>query len=316
MLTLHSALLPSLTSSNISLAEEPNHMLNSAFDRFKWRLVIAYDGTRYAGWQYQQSPPTVQCFVEKALVRATKLDRKDLLLVGASRTDTGVHAWGQVAHFVTPFNYHCLDSIHAALNGILPPDIRVREVSPALPEFHARFSVRSKVYQYKIYNDAFMDPFLRCYAYHSGYKLNAGVMREAAKYFVGTHDFTAFANVSRGDRVVNPVKTIFRFDVVEMGALLQLEVEGTGFMYRQVRNMVGLLMEIGKEAIPPEIVPEILATRNRRELAKWYAMATPPQGLCLVDVNYKEEHLRLPSGCPKISFGRYHSVRKCKIPVF
>ncbi|WCJ23203.1 hypothetical protein M5689_005244 [Euphorbia peplus] len=310
MLTLHSALIPTLNPSNLSLAEEPNR-----FHGFKWRLLISYDGTRYAGWQYQQFPPTVQCFVEKALLRATKLERKDLLLVGASRTDTGVHAWGQVAHFVTPFNYQCLDSVHAALNGILPPDIRVREVSPAIPEFHARFSVRSKVYQYRIYNDAFMDPFLRRYAYQTGYKLNAVVMREAAKYFVGTHDFSAFANVSRGDRVVNPVKTIFRFDVIETGALLQLEVEGTGFMYRQVRNMVGLLMQIGKEAIPPAIVPEILATRNRRQLAK-YSLATPPQGLSLLAVNYNEEHLHLPSGCPKISFGRYHTVRKCKLPQF
>ncbi|CAI8610869.1 unnamed protein product [Vicia faba] len=110
---------------------------------YKWRLVLAYDGTRYAGWQYQESPPTVQHAVEKALIQTTKLQRKDLQLVGASRTDAGVHAWGQVAHFITPFNYENLDRVHAALNGLLPSDIRLREISPASAEFHARFSVKT-----------------------------------------------------------------------------------------------------------------------------------------------------------------------------
>ncbi|XP_057958957.1 uncharacterized protein LOC131151659 isoform X10 [Malania oleifera] len=150
--------------------------------RYKWRLLIAYDGTQYSGWQYQQSPPTIQCIVESALTRATKLGRKDLSLVGASRTDAGVHAWGQVAHFVTPFNYDSLNSIHAALNGLLPSDIRVREISPAIPEFHARYSAKSKVYCYK-------------------------------------------------------------------GALLQLEVEGSGFLYRQVRNMVNNLLSFPQELL-------------------------------------------------------------------
>lgn len=174
----------------------------------------------------------------------------------------------QVAHFLTPFNYDGIESIHAALNGLLPPDIRVREVSPAVPEFHARFSAKSKIYHYKIYNDSVMDPFLHHYAYHSAYKLNTLAMREAAKHFIGKHDFSSFANASHNDRSPNPVKDVQRFDVNEMvnpsiwhprdlvvsvllssfglmanclmnqGALLQLEVEGSGFLYRQVRNMV------------------------------------------------------------------------------
>ncbi|XP_052190847.1 uncharacterized protein LOC127800334 isoform X2 [Diospyros lotus] len=280
---------------------------------YKWRMVIAYDGTRFSGWQYQQFTPTVQCIVEKALSKITKLERKDLCLVGASRTDTGVHAWGQVAHFVTPFNYDSLESIHAALNGLLPSDIRVREISPAVPEFHARFSAKSKLYHYKIYNDTFMDPFQRHYAYHSFYKLNCDAMKEAAKHFVGKHDFSAFVNASRNDRSPNPVKNVFRVDVTEMGALLQVEVEGSGFLYRQVRNMVALLLQIGREAVPPYVVPMILASRDRRELAK-FALSAPPHGLCLVGVKYNEEHLRLPNGCPVTSFGRHHTIRKCKLP--
>lgn len=198
----------------------------------------------FSGWQYQESPPTIQSLLEKALTQITKLRRKELLLVGAGRTDAGVHAWGQVqlksqlsvfstfkkfscqreswflflqvAHFVTPFNYTSLDSIHAALNGLLPEDIRVREISAAVPEFHARFSCRSKVYRYQIYSDAFMDPFQRHWAYHCAYKLNADKMREAAQHFVGKHDFSAFANATREDGVPDPLKTISRFDVIQM----------------------------------------------------------------------------------------------------
>ncbi|CAN6809634.1 unnamed protein product [Brassica oleracea] len=282
---------------------------------FKWRLVIAYDGTKFAGWQYQESPPTVQSMLEKALTQITKLQRKELHLVGAGRTDAGVHAWGQVAHFVTPFNYTTLDSIHAALNGLLPQDIRVREIGAAVPEFHARFSCRSKVYRYQIYSETFMDPFQRHFAYHTAYKLNACKMREAAQHFVGKHDFSAFANATREDGVPDPLKTISRFDVIEMGSLLHLEVESSGFMYRQVRNMVALLIQVGKEALDSDIVPMILETKDRRELAK-YTLPAPPHGLCLVSVKYKEDHLQLPPDCPLTSFGRHHTITKCKLPFY
>ncbi|KAH1101059.1 hypothetical protein GLYMA_13G119200v4 [Glycine max] len=225
--------IPFLNSTApVELEHGHGHGVKLIQDGYKWRIVLAYDGTQYAGWQYQESPPTVQCTVEKALTQATKLQRKDLCLVGASRTDAGVHAWGQVAHFFTPFNYDNLEQLHAALNGLLPTDIRIREISPASAEFHARFSAKSKIYHYKIYNDAIMDPFQRHFAYHSVYKLNSAVMREAATYFVGKHDFSAFANASHNDRVPDPVKHVFRFDLKEMGALLQLEVEGSGFLYR------------------------------------------------------------------------------------
>ena len=129
-----------------------------------------------------------------------------------------------MAHFVTPFNYGSLEGIHAAPNSLLPADIRVREISPAVPEFHARFSAEGKIYHYKIYNDAIMDPMQRHFAYHSACKLNAAVMREAAKHFVGIHDFTAFSNTSNSNRVRNPVKSIFRFDVVEMVKLSMLVI--------------------------------------------------------------------------------------------
>ncbi|KAL7617560.1 uncharacterized protein LOC111912814 [Lactuca sativa] len=282
---------------------------------YKWRLVLSYDGTRFSGWQYQPSTPTLQCLLEQALTRVTKLERKDLCVVGASRTDAGVHALGQVAQFVTPFNYKDLQDMHAALNGLLPPDVRIREISPALPDFHARFSVTGKIYHYKIYNDTVMDPFHRLYAYHNLSKLNVSVMKEAAKYFVGKHDFSSFANKQRNDRIVNPVKNISRVDIIEKGPILQVEVEGSGFLYRQVRNMVALLIQIGREALPPDIVPKILETCDRKELAK-VALVAPPHGLFLVEVKYNEEHLGLPEDGPSTSFGRHHSISKCKLQYY
>lgn len=120
-----------------------------------------------------------------------------------------------MAHFVTPFNYDGLHDMHAALNGILPPDVRVREISSAVPEFHARFSVTGKIYRYNIYNDTVLDPFHRLYAFHNLSKLNTCVMKEGAKYFVGKYDFSSFANTQHNDRKVNPVKNISRVDIIE-----------------------------------------------------------------------------------------------------
>ena len=121
----------------------------------------------------------------------------------------------KVAHFTTPSFYEDLEDFHSAINGVLPPDIRVREISSVAHQFHARFSTLSKIYHYKIYNGPVMDPFQLRFACHSAHKLDPLIMREAAKYFVGKHDFTSFANASRNDRTINPVKEIFRFDVVE-----------------------------------------------------------------------------------------------------
>lgn len=122
----------------------------------------------------------------------------------------------QVAHFTTPFAYDCLDSVHSAINGLLPPEIRVREISAAHPQFHALTSTKSKIYHYKIYNEAIMNPFHNRYAYHSAYKLNPQAMREAANHFIGIHDFTSFANAAHNDRERSSIKKITRFDVTEM----------------------------------------------------------------------------------------------------
>ncbi|KAH9312085.1 hypothetical protein KI387_027120, partial [Taxus chinensis] len=240
---------------------------------------------------------TVQCAVGDALTKLTKLGRKELSLVGAGRTDAGVHAWGQVAHFTTPFLFDQLESLHAGLNGILPHDIRVREITAVKNEFHARYSALKKTYHYKIYNDAIMDPFQYSYACHCAHKLNINVMKQATNHFIGMHDFSAFITMSHDGLPRDPRREIFRFDVVKMGANLQLEIEGSGFFYKQVRNMVALLLEIGKEAIPPDIVLEVLASRDRRRLARLCRIA-PPQGLCLMSVTYAAADIEHPPGSP------------------
>lgn len=127
----------------------------------------------------------------------------------------GCFLLSQVAHFITPFMFDSLGTLHSALNGLLPREIRVREISPVQPQFHARFSTKSKTYHYKIYNYAIMDPFQCLFAYHSAYELNPVVMREAAAYFVGKHDFSSFANAAHNDHLGNPVKEIVHFDIVE-----------------------------------------------------------------------------------------------------
>ncbi|XP_059072050.1 uncharacterized protein LOC131073517 [Cryptomeria japonica] len=264
------------------------------------------------GWQYQIKPATVQCIVGDALTKITKLGRKELGLVGASRTDAGVHAWGQVAHFTTPFFFDQLESLHAGLNGVLPPDIRVREVAAVKTDFHARYSALKKTYHYKIYNDAIMDPFQNLYAYHFAHKLNIDVMRQAAKYFIGQHDFSAFITMSRGGLPTDPRREIFRFDVVKMGANIQLEIEGSGFFYKQVRNMVALLLEIGKEAVPAEVVFDVLASCDRRTLAR-HCIIVPPQGLCLMSVTYATTDLETPPGSPTACYGRQPQISKCTL---
>ncbi|CAK9232506.1 unnamed protein product, partial [Sphagnum troendelagicum] len=257
---------------------------------WKWRLLIAYDGSKYSGWQLQPGTLTVQHMIEDALGKATRCSREQLQLAASGRTDAGVHAWGQVAHFVT---FHCfedLEILHASLNGILPHDVRIREVSAVHPDFHARFSAQRKTYKYKAYVAPVMEPFQRSYAYHIRHQLNINAMQAAALYFVGKHDFSAFANASNDLSLRPPVREIVRFNVVATGPQFEFEVEGTGFLYRQVRNMVGLLIEVGKEVIPPSAVQSVLESQDRTKLAR-IARSAPPNGLYLMSVLYDESLL-------------------------
>ncbi|KAH7441569.1 hypothetical protein KP509_03G044000 [Ceratopteris richardii] len=250
--------------------------------------------------------------LERALERITKLSREELLVIGASRTDSGVHAWDQVAQFQTPFEVEDLRTFHASINGILPNDIRVREIAAVSPEFHARYRAKGKIYHYKVYCNPVMDPFQLRYALHVRETLNIYAMKEAAGFLVGEHDFSAFANASKQQMKGGFVRKIYRLDITEMGANYLFEIEGNGFLYKQVRNMVGLILVVGKELLPPSAVETILSSRCRKLLA-YHAPTAPSHGLHLMHVMYNEEDLIAPSGASRYSRGIFQTQSKCKL---
>ncbi|XP_024526629.1 uncharacterized protein LOC9636025 [Selaginella moellendorffii] len=261
--------------------------------RLKWRIVVSYDGTRFSGWQYQPDFPTVQGLIEDALTKLTRYTREELLMAAASRTDAGVHALGQVAHFHSPACIGDLSRIHRGLNGTLPHEIRVREISPAKSSFHAQACARTKRYQYKLFVAPVMDPLLRLYAYHVPERLDVAAMAEACGYFVGKHDFSTFSNSSTLRPLQNPVREILRFELLEQGPVLCFEIEGTGFFHKQIRNMVGLIVAIGKGEHQARVIPELLAMKDRQKLAR-VSITAPSRGLTLVSVHYDQSDLDLP----------------------
>ncbi len=242
------------------------------------RLVLAYDGTDFHGWQRQAGVRTVQ---EEVEVVARRVIGEPLHVVGASRTDAGVHARGQTAHI------RCQSTIPAwnlqrAIGDRLPPDVGLLHVGDAPPGFDAIRSARGKRYRYSIWN-ATRRPVSQLagrYHWHVRYPLDADAIRRAARPLIGTHDFTSFATT--GSPRESNVRTVQRIAVATRGPELQIDVFGTGFLYNQVRNMVGTLIEIGRGHWAPERTAEILAARDRRAAGP----TAPPEGLCLAWVAY------------------------------
>ncbi|GJP33285.1 hypothetical protein CLOM_g17832 [Closterium sp. NIES-68] len=287
--------------------------------RFKYMMVLAYDGTDFYGWQRQAHRPTVQGAVEAALGTYTKESRDALAVLGASRTDAGVHAWGQVAHFTTTSPICDLPRMHRALNALLPPAIRVRSLRPVPRSFHARLLPVGKCYHYSVLNCRVphLLPHRRAtvLSYTRGL-LDRGRMAEGARLFVGRRDFGAFANACEA-KEKGAVREITRFELVgetdcwlgavdpgEPSPVFRFEVEGTGFLYRQVRNMVGLLLQIGVGALPPAIVTDLLLSGDRRQLARVAATAKA-QGLALMRVDYPPSALVAPPGSPPPSLSYF-----------
>lgn len=246
---------------------------------FVYKLLLAYDGTRYGGWQIQTNAASIQTLVENALSTAL---RTSASLTASGRTDAGVHALGQVCHFTYEHEVD-LYRLLASLNGLLPLDIRVLNIEPAPGDFHARYSATSKVYHYHLHLDRVLDPFKRLYNFHVHHPVDLDLLKTAALGFVGTHDFTSFANeADQGSAAKNPIRTLYRLDVVEERGGVRLEFEGDGFLYKMVRNITGTLLDIADGKINLSALPGIFAAKNRCLAGK----AAPPQGLFLVKVNY------------------------------
>jgi tRNA pseudouridine38-40 synthase len=249
-------------------------------DTLKFKLTIAYDGAAYQGWQVQKTGTGVQALIETA---CGKLFSGVKRIYGSSRTDTGVHALGMVAHVEIPRAEFKMPvaKLALAINAHLPEDIRVVSARRCAADFHARFHARGKQYRYFVWNHHSMNPLLRRTAWHVPQKLDLAAMRAAAKLFPGKHDFKSFA-ANRNYEMESTVRTLTRCDIKCNGALFTFTIEGDGFLYKMCRGIVGTLVQVGQGKIPPAEIKNILAHRDRRVAG----MTAPAHGLVLWKVYY------------------------------
>lgn len=253
------------------------------------KLVLAYDGTDFAGWQVQPHQQTIQGALAAAIERIT---REKVLPQGSGRTDAGVHALGQVANFQIESPIPAPNLV-IALNDTLPPAIRILGADEVAAEFHPRASAKAKTYRYRIYREAICPPFLARFVYHHPYPLDEAAMSEAAQYVVGEHDFTSFAAVDpdRAQRIQDAngdeegpsnVRTVFSSAFRRESTELIYEVRGNGFLHHMVRNLVGTFLLVGKGTLAPADIVPILESRNRSAAGPTAAAS----GLYLVSVEY------------------------------
>lgn len=242
------------------------------------RLIISYDGTNYCGWQVQINGITVEEIINREL---SSLLGEEIAVIGASRTDSGVHAMGNVAVFDTETRIPA-EKISFALNQRLPDDIRIQKSEEVPGEFHPRYCDSTKTYEYKILNRRFPDPMLRLYTHFVYMPLDVELMRQAAEYLVGEHDFVSFC--SAGSQVKTTVRTVYMLDIKEKNDVISIRISGNGFLYNMVRIIAGTLMKVGLGVYPPEHVKEILEAKDR------YAAGpkAPARGLTLIGIEYQE----------------------------
>ena len=249
-------------------------------DSLKFKMTIAYDGTGYAGWQVQRTGIGVQQRVEEALA---KLFPDVGRIHSSSRTDTGVHALGMVAHFEIPRAQFRMPAAKLALaiNAHLPGDIRVVSARRCSADFHARFDAAGKQYRYFVWNHPAMNPLLRRQAWQVPRKLDLHAMRSAAPLFLGKHDFKSFAG-TRNYEPGSTVRALRRCEIKRGGPLLTFIIEGDGFLYKMCRGIVGTLVQVGQGKIAAPDIKRILASRDRRVAG----MTAPAHGLVLWRVFY------------------------------
>jgi tRNA pseudouridine38-40 synthase len=241
------------------------------------RMVLQYDGTRYHGWQRQKEASTVQGILEDAIQR---IIGEPVTVIASGRTDAGVHALHQVCHFLTRSNLHP-DPLRRGLNSLIPPDIHVKEAGYASPDFHARYSVRSKTYEYRILNRPDPDPFLRFYTWHVPFGLDPVRMRQCLSLLRGKHDFSSFKSSGSGN--INPVREMKLADLqVSEQGLLRFVFEADGFLRHMVRNIVGTSVDVGQGKISVEDFEGIFRSRDRQRAG----IKAPPLGLFLTMVTY------------------------------
>lgn len=241
------------------------------------KLVVAYDGTNYHGWQVQDNGITIEEVLNRTI---SELVQEDIKVIGASRTDAGVHACGNVAVFDTESRIPG-DKFSFALNQRLPEDIRIQESCEVDADFHPRYADTVKTYEYNILNRRFEMPSKRLYAAFCYYPMDIERMNQAAAYLVGEHDFKSFC--SAGAQVQTMVRTIYAVNVTKEDDMVHIRITGNGFLYNMVRIIAGTLMQVGTGLMEPERVKEILEARDRSKAGP----TAVAKGLTLVEIRYE-----------------------------
>ena len=245
----------------------------------RFKVYLEYEGTRYSGWQVQKNARTIQGEILNAAAKV--FGTRDVDLQGSGRTDTGVHAQEQVAHFKTASNI-ALFKLQQALDSLLPKDIRVTSASQTRVDFHSRYDAKEKTYRYSILNQPQGDVFLRRYVYHfAPADLKIENMRRAAAMLVGRHDFSSF-KINRDSQGSNNVRRIKNITVIRKGKLIIIEITGSGFLHKMVRGIVGTLIEIGRGKLSIAAMKKILGAKSRKAAGP----TAPACGLCLMKVRY------------------------------
>jgi len=241
------------------------------------KLIIEYEGTNYHGWQFQLNITTVQGIIQEKIFTITG---EKVKLIGAGRTDAGVHAAGQVANFRLKKDIP-LPNLWKGLNSLLPPDISITHLQQVEDNFHARYHAKSKEYKYQIFTGTFLSPFLYRYVYHLPLKLRLEEMFAAAELFVGKHNFTSFSPAVRGKK--NAIREVFSSSFIQQKEMLIYRIRANGFLQYMVRNIVGSLIELGKGKLSKDHIQELLNNSHR---PGFVAPTAPPQGLFLMKVEY------------------------------
>jgi tRNA pseudouridine38-40 synthase len=245
----------------------------------KYKLTISYDGTPFSGWQIQPNSLSVQEIVQSIL---STILQEEISLIGASRTDAGVHAKMQVAHFSAKKEF-TLQRLLQSVNSLLPEEIRLLYIEKVPSDFHARYLAQKKHYVYNVCTTPVQSPFKRYYSYHYTFPLDLDKIRLALALFIGTKNFRAFANSpSDGCAGKDPIRTLSRLELIETPSGFSIHFEGNGFLYKMVRNITGTLLEIGKNKLPLEEIPQIFLNEKRPPTIT----TAPAHGLTLTCIEY------------------------------
>lgn len=240
------------------------------------KITLMYKGTDFSGWQIQKNAKTIQEELEKAF---SVILRQPIELVGASRTDAGVHAANYVAHsfFDTDIEN---ERILLGVNALLPDDIKVKSIEDCDDEFHSRYSAKSKTYIYRIDTSKYGDVFMSPYVWRYKYPLDYEEMKKCPEHFLGKHDFSAF--MSKGGQAKTFERTIYECTLTKENEIITMKIRGDGFLYNMVRIIAGTMLSVGKGAIRASDIPDIILSKERKKAG----ITAPPEGLMLYEIEY------------------------------